>query len=108
MATIDELNRRFAIPGVAQITGGQGGLPRVSIATPVASAEIYLHGAQVTSWQPAGQEEVIFLSRQSQFDAGKAIRGGIPVAFPGFVIRWMIPKRLRMESSVPKRGSSIQ
>ena len=34
MASIDELNRRFAIPGVAQITSGNGGLPRVSIATP--------------------------------------------------------------------------
>jgi glucose-6-phosphate 1-epimerase len=84
MASIDELNRRFAIPGVAQITSGNGGLPRVSIATPVASAEIYLHGAQVTSWRPAGHEDVIFLSRQSQFEAGRAIRGGIPVCFPWF------------------------
>jgi glucose-6-phosphate 1-epimerase len=84
MASIDELNRRFAIPGVAQITSGNGGLPRVSIATPVATAEIYLHGAQVTSWRPAGHEDVIFLSRQSQFEAGRAIRGGIPVCFPWF------------------------
>src|ERR1700760_4054732 len=84
MASIEELNRRFAIPGAAQITSGNGGLPRVSIATPVASAEIYLHGAQVTSWRPAGPEDVIFLSRQSQFEAGKAIRGGIPVCFPWF------------------------
>ena len=84
MATIEELNRRFAIPGVAQITSGNGGLPRVSIATPVASGEIYLHGAQITSWSPAGHEDVIFLSRQSQFEAGKAIRGGIPVCFPWF------------------------
>ena len=84
MATIEDLNRRFAIPGVAQISSGNGGLPRVSIATPVASAEIYLHGAQVTSWSPAGHEDVIFLSRQSQFEAGKAIRGGIPVCFPWF------------------------
>jgi glucose-6-phosphate 1-epimerase len=84
MASIEELDRRFAIPGVAQITSGNGGLPRVSIATPVASAEIYLHGAQVTSWRPTGYEDVIFLSRQSQFEAGKAIRGGIPVCFPWF------------------------
>ena len=76
-------------PAVCYSRGGadhqrNGGLPRVSIATPVATAEIYLHGAQVTSWRPAGQEEVIFLSRQSQFEAGKAIRGGIPVCFPWF------------------------
>jgi glucose-6-phosphate 1-epimerase len=84
MASIEDLNRRFGIPGVAQVTSGNGGLPRVSIATPVASAEIYLHGAQVTSWRPTGHEDVIFLSRQSQFEAGRAIRGGIPVCFPWF------------------------
>jgi glucose-6-phosphate 1-epimerase len=84
MISIDELNRRYAIPGVAQITAGNGGLPRISIATPVATAEIYLHGAQVTSWRPAGSEDVIFLSEHSQFEKGKAIRGGIPVCFPWF------------------------
>jgi glucose-6-phosphate 1-epimerase len=84
MTSIDELNRRYAIPGVAQITAGNGGLPRISIATPVATAEIYLHGAQVTSWRPASSEDVIFLSEHSQFEAGKAIRGGIPICFPWF------------------------
>ncbi len=84
MTTIEELNQRFAIPGVAEIDAGNGGLPRVSITTPAATADIYLHGAQVTSWRPAGAEEVIFLSRQSQFEAGRAIRGGIPVCFPWF------------------------
>ena len=52
--------------------------------TPAATAEIYLHGAQLTSWRPAGGEEVIFLSGQSQFEPGRAIRGGIPVCFPWF------------------------
>jgi glucose-6-phosphate 1-epimerase len=84
MASIDELNRRFSIAGVAQITAGNGGLPRISITTPVTAAEIYVHGAQLTSWRPAGHEEVIFLSAQSQFEAGRAIRGGIPVCFPWF------------------------
>jgi glucose-6-phosphate 1-epimerase len=84
MASINELNQRFAIAGVAQVTAGNGGLPRLNISTPIASAEIYLHGAQLTSWRPAGAEEVIFLSQQSQFEAGRAIRGGIPVCFPWF------------------------
>jgi glucose-6-phosphate 1-epimerase len=84
MTSLDELNRRFAIPGVAQIIVGNGGLPRISITTPLATAEIYLHGAQVTSWRPTGSEDVIFLSEHSQFETGKAIRGGIPVCFPWF------------------------
>jgi glucose-6-phosphate 1-epimerase len=82
--TIDELNRRFAISGTASITAGNQGLPRVSVLTPAAAAEIYLHGAQLTSWRPAGAEDVIFLSQHSQWEAGRAIRGGIPVCFPWF------------------------
>jgi glucose-6-phosphate 1-epimerase len=81
---IDELNKRFAVAGVASITAGNGGLPRVSISGPAATAEVYLHGAHLTSWRPAGAEEVIFLSKQSQWAAGHAIRGGIPVCFPWF------------------------
>jgi glucose-6-phosphate 1-epimerase len=84
MANIDELNRGYAIPGVAQITVGNNGLLRVSIATPASTGEIYLHGAHLTSWRPAGGEELIFLSQRSQFEPGKAIRGGIPVCFPWF------------------------
>jgi glucose-6-phosphate 1-epimerase len=84
MASINELNQRFAIAGVAQFTAGNGGLPRLDIHTPEATAEIYLHGAHITSWQPAGAEEVIFLSQQAEFKSGRAIRGGIPVCFPWF------------------------
>ena len=84
MTTIAEFNQRFSIPGVAEIDAGNGGLPRISITTAAATAEIYLHGAQVTSWRPTGGDEVIFLSGQSQFAAGRAIRGGIPICFPWF------------------------
>jgi glucose-6-phosphate 1-epimerase len=81
---LDELNRRFAIEGVVQIVSGNQGLPKVQIATPAASAEIYLHGAQLTSWVPAGSGEVIFLSERSKFADGSAIRGGVPICFPWF------------------------
>ncbi len=78
------LNERFAIAGVAQILDGNGGLPKIRISTSVASAEIYLHGAQVTSWQPSGAEEVLFVSEKSRWEDGRAIRGGIPICFPWF------------------------
>jgi glucose-6-phosphate 1-epimerase len=81
---VAELSQRFAIPGVAEIEEGRGGLPKVVITTAEAMGEIYLHGSQVTSWRPAGAEEVIFLSAHSKFAAGSAIRGGIPVCFPWF------------------------
>ncbi len=82
--TIEELNQRFAIAGVAQITAGNGGLPRICVSTAAATAEIYLHGAHLTSWRPAGASEVIFLSEQSLWKEGHAIRGGIPICFPWF------------------------
>lgn len=82
--SIDALNRRFGIPDLVQLVAGQGGLAKVRVTTPAASAEICLHGAQVVSWHPAGEEEVIFLSERSHWEDGRAIRGGIPVCFPWF------------------------
>ncbi len=82
--SIEMLNERYAIPGIARIVADEGDLARVQITAPAASAEIYLHGAQVTSWRPTGSEEVIFLSQKSHWEDGRAIRGGIPVCFPWF------------------------
>ncbi|WP_348260809.1 D-hexose-6-phosphate mutarotase [Telmatobacter sp. DSM 110680] len=83
-AVIDALNERFSIPGIAQIIRGNGDLPKILVETKSASAEIYLYGAQVTSWIPTGRDEVLFLSKKSYWEAGRAIRGGIPVCFPWF------------------------
>jgi len=81
---IEGLNRRFGIPGAAQIVPGKGGLPVVRITGPAAHADVSLYGAQVLSWRPAGAEEVIFLSGRSHWEPGVPIRGGIPVCFPWF------------------------
>ena len=47
-------------------------------------AEVYLYGAHVVSWTDAAGREVLFMSAQSHFEPGVAIRGGIPVVFPQF------------------------
>jgi glucose-6-phosphate 1-epimerase len=82
--TAEDLDRRFGIAGHAQVSTDPGGLPKVRVSSPQSSGEIHLHGAQVTSWKPAGAEEVIFLSRRARWEQGKAIRGGIPICFPWF------------------------
>ena len=69
---------------MAQIVADDGGLPKVRVTAPQCRGEMCLHGAQVTSWKPAGEEEVIFLSRRAHWTAGSAIRGGIPICFPWF------------------------
>jgi glucose-6-phosphate 1-epimerase len=84
MSAIEQLERRFGIPGVATICEGNGGLPRIRITGSLSEGEMYLHGAQVTSWKPAGQDEVLFLSAKSRWQEGQAIRGGIPICFPWF------------------------
>lgn len=45
--------------------------------------EVCTQGAHVARWGHAGQE-VLFLSRNSRFEPGQAIRGGVPVIFPWF------------------------
>lgn len=81
---IDALNREFGIPNLVEVLSGNDGLPKIRVTAPSASAEIYLHGAQLTSWQPVNAEEVLFLSEHSNWQDGRAIRGGIPVCFPWF------------------------
>lgn len=82
-----ELAHQFNLPNALGFEDVQGGLVRAVVNTPAAEAEIYLHGAHVTGWKPRGQRPVLFLSSESLFSAGKAIRGGIPIIFPWFGAR---------------------
>ena len=114
--TCAELNRRFGIPGVAAVVPGNGGLPKVRISSAEAVGDMYLHGAHVTSWKPRGAEEVLFVSSQSRWEDGQAIRGGVPVCFPWFADRADNPKApnhgfvrtkaWQLESIVPS-GASV-
>jgi len=74
----------FAIPGVLSFHQTATGLIYAAIKTPAATATVYLQGAHLTHWQPAGQQPVLFLSRKTELAPGKAIRGGVPIAFPWF------------------------
>ena len=76
--------RKFEIPGRVTFANGNGGLPKINITTGCSTAEIYLHGAHITGFQKNGEPPLLFMSRLSQFAAGKAIRGGVPVCFPWF------------------------
>lgn len=49
-----------------------------------ASATIYLYGATITSFVTASKKEILFVSEKAILDGSKAIRGGIPLAFPIF------------------------
>jgi glucose-6-phosphate 1-epimerase len=82
--TVAELDRQLGITGVARVSEGNSGLARVQITGIFAEGEVYLHGAHVTSWKPAGNDELLFISTKSRWEEGQAIRGGIPICFPWF------------------------
>lgn len=84
MTELDSLNQQFAIPGHVDFVAGPGGLIQASINNGLASAEILLQGAQVIGWQAGHAAPVIWLSKGARFEAGKAIRGGIPICWPWF------------------------
>ncbi len=79
-----ESNRRFANSPHATLVEGNGGMRKVRIASPEVAGEIYLHGAHITSWKPAGRDEMLFLSTKSRWEKSVAIRGGVPICFPWF------------------------
>ena len=49
-----------------------------------ANAAISLFGGHVISYQPQGQEDLIWMSQQAKFDGKTALRGGIPICWPWF------------------------
>jgi D-hexose-6-phosphate mutarotase len=63
---------------------GLGGLPMLKIESASSTAEIYLHGAHVTHFQRHDEPPLLWISRESKFEPGKPIRGGIPVILPWF------------------------
>jgi glucose-6-phosphate 1-epimerase len=72
---------------------GEGGLGRIILRHASGSrAEVYLHGAHVTSWRSADGVERLFLSSRSSYSANAVVRGGIPVIFPQFANQGPLPK----------------
>jgi glucose-6-phosphate 1-epimerase len=102
MQILEELNDHFAISGALSFAPGNGGLIVARVSTPACTAEIYLHGAHLAAWQPAGHAPAIFLSERSLFAADKAIRGGVPIIFPWFGARSATPESPRTDG--PSHG----
>src|SRR5262245_63188459 len=81
---IPEYLKRFEIPGRVTVLEGNGDLPKIEVTTDWSTAEVYLHGAQVTDFQKKGEPPLLFISQCSRFASGRPIRGGIPIVFPWF------------------------
>lgn len=84
MITIEKLTENFAITGKVIFHEGKGGFTSIIVSTQNTVAEISLYGAQLLSFKPGEQQDIIWMSEKSLFEPGKAIRGGIPLCFPWF------------------------
>jgi D-hexose-6-phosphate mutarotase len=83
-AAIDRLNRDFAIDKHVHFESGPGGLVVAKVNNSHATAMVALQGAHVMTYQPQGQEPVLWLSAYAKFAPGKSIRGGVPICWPWF------------------------
>ncbi|MBU1140677.1 MAG: D-hexose-6-phosphate mutarotase [Proteobacteria bacterium] len=62
-----------------------------------AHAKIALQGAHLFHYQRLGHAPLLWLSEKSFFEAGKAIRGGVPICWPWF-------GRHKTEKNLPQHG----
>ena len=80
----EELTVEFGVAGILDFVETGHGLVKAMISLDGMVGELYLQGAQLTGWAPAGERAVLFTSPNSAFAPGRAIRGGIPIIFPWF------------------------
>ena len=93
---IDDLNEEFGIEAEVGFYE-EDGLVYIMVSNKHAEATISKYGAQILNYNPSRNVEILWMSPESRFEEGKAIRGGIPVCFP-----WFGPHA--SESGFPQHG----
>ena len=83
------INKIFALPVIEHITPAISRrqldeLELIVVDHPQVKASFALQGAHLLSWKPAGEAEVLWLSNNTPFKNGVALRGGVPVCWPWF------------------------
>lgn len=97
MIDIDELDDKFSIEGEVGFAELENELIFLTIFNKYGDVDICLYGAHITSYRPNDSSELLWMSPESLFEEGKAIRGGIPVCFP-----WFGPHK--SDSQLPQHG----
>ena len=81
---IEELNKNHGIKGQVKFMEGAGGFPFIMVDNARGSAVISVYGGQVLSFQPANEQNLMFLSEAAYYETGKGIKGGAPICWPWF------------------------
>jgi glucose-6-phosphate 1-epimerase len=93
---LDELNEEFGLEGEIGFYEEED-FVFAMVSNKYADATISLYGAQILNYNPVRSMEILWMSPESIFEKGKAIRGGIPVCFP-----WFGPHN--SDKSMPQHG----
>jgi glucose-6-phosphate 1-epimerase len=80
---LEQLNAQCAIDEL-HFVEGPGGLVMAEIDNDLAKARISIYAGQVLSFQPHGEDDLLFVSELAHYQPGKAIKGGMPVCWPWF------------------------
>ena len=84
MNDITRMNQEFGIHNHIDFFRGPGNLIMIRMNNDHGNLSLCLQGAQVLEYNPTGQKKVLWLSRKSNYQQGKPIRGGIPICWPWF------------------------
>ena len=79
------------------------GYPVLEVNHPSARARVALNGGHIMEWTPTGEAPVLYMSPDAEFQAGKPIRGGIPICWPWFGPH---PTRANAPATAPAAGST--
>jgi len=75
----------------------ENGFEYLEVTNSVMSAKIALQGAHIFEFEQKEREPILWLSPVSEFERGKAIRGGVPICWPRFG---------NLDKSMPAHGFS--
>jgi glucose-6-phosphate 1-epimerase len=72
---LQHCQQHYGKQGLIEFSAGAGGLPKATLQHPGgARAELYLHGAAVTSWQHSDGREMLHVREGNAFDGQEPIR----------------------------------
>jgi D-hexose-6-phosphate mutarotase len=82
--SLTQLKKKFEIQDGLTLSMDRDGLIKAVVESDHGTAEIYLKGAHVTSFQQKEEKLLLFMSPSAKIPRGNMLHGGIPICFPWF------------------------
>ena len=84
MSSLEQLKQQHAIDATLDFSEASPGYLVAEVSNSHATARIALQGAHLLTFQPSGEQPLIWLSPEAKLASGKSVRGGVPVCWPWF------------------------